>query len=159
MPRPYVAAPSVASSSQKSSRTRMFAGPSLVVDHDAPPFSLVKMPTDVAAYSHAGLAGWRFTSKTGAAGRLPAIDVHVAPASSVCHTLLGEKPVSETMTRLGLPRSMVMRCTRRAGITPWPTRVHVGAAPAPSSERYTSPLLWPTQTTFASPSCTAIALM
>src|SRR5437763_1589792 len=127
MPRPYVAAPSVVSSIQKSSRTRMFAGPSLVVDHEAPASSLVYTPTDVAAYSQLGLRGWRFTSKTGASGRLPVMDRHVAPASRVSHTLFAVNPVTATITWLRSSRSMVMRVTRRDGITPWPTRVHVGA--------------------------------
>src|SRR5258705_8097207 len=100
MPRPYVAAPSVVSSIQKSSRTRMLAGPSLDVDQVAPPSSLVYTPTEVAAYSQLALRGWRFTSNTGASGRLPAIERHVAPASCVSQTLFAVNPVTATITWL-----------------------------------------------------------
>src|SRR5687768_15938159 len=105
----------------------MLAGPSLVVDQVAPPFSVAKTPTEVAAYSHEGRSGWRFTSNTGAAGRLPVIEDHVAPPSSVCQTLFGVKPVKATITCAGLARAISMRMTRRAGSTPAPTRVHAGA--------------------------------
>lgn len=47
MPRPCVAAASVVASSQNSWSTETLAGPSLVVAHVAPPFSLAKIPTSV----------------------------------------------------------------------------------------------------------------
>src|SRR5260221_2595829 len=137
----------------------MFAGPSLVVDQFAPPSSLVKTPTEVAAYNQRALAGWRFTSNTGACGRLPVIELQVAPPSSVCQRLLAANPVKATMARFGLSRASTMRSTTRAGKNPCPTRVHVGAGLRPSSARYTSPLLCPTQIIAPLPSATAMALM
>src|SRR5688572_29969916 len=98
-------------------------------------------------------------SKIGASGRLPVIEAQVAPPSSVCHRLCGVNPVTATITRFGFWRSTRMRLTMRAGMLPMPTRAQVGLGERPSSDRYTSPLLWPTQITLPLPSCTAIALM
>src|SRR4051794_23639454 len=109
MPRPNVAAPSVFGSIQKSSRTRTLEGPSLLVDHVLPAFSLVKTPTEVAEYSQLGLTGWRFTSNTGASGWLPVTDDHVAPPSCVCHRLFATNPVYATITLFALPALVRMR--------------------------------------------------
>ena len=64
-----------------------------MADQVAPPFSLVKTPTEVPTYNQLGLLACRTTVNMGAWGMLPLMLFQVAPALRVSHKLFAVNPV------------------------------------------------------------------